>query len=57
MQLYKKLNICYQFCVAYLEFTPNFQQFGKKHQAHSSTILDTIDTERSCYIIVLKAML
>ena len=56
MELYKKQKICYQFFVAFLESTLNFQHFEKKHQTHSSTKSEVIDSKISFSLIVLKAL-
>ena len=44
------------FFVAFLEFTSSFQHLKKKDQANRSTVSDISDSERSCYLSVLKAM-
>ena len=60
-QLPKKLNFRYQFFVAFLQSTSSLKQFEKKDEPHcSSDIIDSyyiIDSERSCYLNVVKAML
>ena len=56
MQLSKQPIIFYQFLIAFLEYTPNFQHLEKKDEAHSSTLSNIIDSDRSCYLNVLKAM-
>ena len=56
MQLSKKLKTYYQFSILFLQSTSNFQQFEEKDQVHSSTLFDIMDSERSCYLNVLKAM-
>ena len=39
-----------------MQYISNFQHFEEKNQARDSTISDIIDSERSCYLNVLKAM-
>ena len=56
MELLKNRKICYQFFVAFLESTSSFQHFEKKHQPHSSTKSDIIDSKRSFYLNLLNAM-
>ena len=56
LQLSKTSKISYQFFIAFLQSTSNFEQFRKKDQAHSSTIFGIIDSKRSCYLNVLMAM-
>ena len=56
MLLPKKSKIFDQSFIEFLESTSTLQLFGKKDEAHSSTISDSIDSERSCYLNVLKAM-
>ena len=56
MLLSKKSKIFDQSFIEFLESTSTFQLFEKKDESHSSTISDSIDSERSCYLNVLKAM-
>ena len=55
MEFYKKQKICYQFFVAFVESTLNFQHFEKKHQTHSSTKSEDIDSKISFSLIIWKA--
>ena len=55
MQLFEKPKIFYQFFIAFLESTWNFQHFEKAIK-HSSTMSAILDSERSCYLNVLNAM-
>ena len=52
MEFYKKQKICYQFFVAFVESTLNFQHFEKKHQTHSSTKSEDIDSKISFSLII-----
>ena len=54
--LSKKWKNCHQVFVAFMQYISNFQHFEEKNQARDSAISDIIDSERSCYLNVLKAM-
>ena len=56
MQLFKKPKTFYEFFSPFWNLHKILNISKKKDEAHSSTISDIIDSERSCYLNVLEAM-
>ena len=54
-QLSEKLKRCFQFFIAFLEFTLNLKHFEKK-EPHSSSISEFIDIQRRAYLNVQKVL-
>ena len=54
IQLSTKPKTFNELSITFLESKSNFQHFEIKDEPHSSTVSDSIDSETSCYLNVLK---
>ena len=50
MQLSEKLETFFPFFIAFLESSPNFQQFEEKDERHGPNIPEVIISERPVYL-------
>ena len=50
MQWSIKQKIIWEFFIAFLESTLNFEHFEKKDEPHSSSIYEVTDSERRAYL-------
>ena len=56
IQLFKRLKSFYQFFIAFLESTSNFQHFEKKDESQSSAISESIDSNKRNFLNFLKTL-